>query len=317
MGYLLRTAVVVAACSVATAGYAARELVIGGGSITGIYYQAALKICNVVNLHGGGDYRCAARPALGSVFNINAVERGLLDFGICQSDRNWDATNGKGEWAKRGPIEGLRSVFGMYPETVLLVARADSGVQSVTDLKGKRVNLGNPGSGQRGNAEDVLRLYGIDREKDIRAEGLSQSEASRALVDGEIDAFFYTVGNPSMAVDEPSRSIAIRLIPIDSAAIRSFVSENPYYAMAVVPPGTYRGVERPVETLAVKATLVTRAELDEQIVYDVVRSVFENLDGIKASHAAFRDLEPVSMLQGLSAPLHPGAIRYYREQGWL
>ena len=302
---------------IAAPAHAARDLLIGGGSVTGVYYQVALHVCNVLNQHSGDKYNCVGRPALGSVFNINAVNRGLLDFGVAQSDSNWQATNGTADWEKKGPVEKLRSVFSMHPETVLLVTRPDTGIAEVADLKGKRVNIGNPGSGQRGNAEDVLRIYGIDQEKDINAEGLQQGDASRALVDKKIDAFFYTAGNPNAAIEEPAQSTDISILPLNSEGIKDFISDRPYYLMTSIQPGTYRGIDEPVETYATKATVVTSADLEEEVVYDVVKIVFENLDEIKSSYPAFKHLTPESMLEGLSAPLHPGAEKYYKEMGWM
>jgi len=298
-----------------TPAKAGQDILIGGGSVTGVYYQVALNVCNLLNKYSGDKYNCVGRPALGSVFNIRAVKRTLLDFGVAQSDRNFQAFRGQGDW-QGAPMEDLRSVFSMHPETVLLVTRADSGINSVPDLKGNTVNIGNPGSGQRGNAEDVLRLYGIDKDNDIDSQGLQQQEASRALVDKKIDAFFYTVGNPSAAIEEPANSTDIKIIPINDAGIYGFVDERPYYVMTEIPAGTYKGVDENVETYAVTATVVTSASASEEMVYDLVKTVFENLDELKTTHAAFRVLEPKAMLKGLTAPFHPGAEKYYKERGW-
>ena len=304
-----------AATFAGTPAKAGQDILIGGGSVTGVYYQVALNVCNLLNKHAGDKYNCVGRPALGSVFNIRAVKRTLLDFGVAQSDRNFEAFRGRGDW-EGNAMEDLRSVFSMHPETVLLVTRADTGINSVWDLKGKTVNIGNPGSGQRGNAEDVLRLYGIDKDNDIDAQGLQQQEASRALVDQKIDAFFYTVGNPSAAIEAPANSTQIKIISINDAAIYGFVDERPYYVMTTIPAGTYKGVDEDVETYAVTATVVTSASASEEMVYDAVKTVFENLDELKATHAAFRVLEPKSMLMGLTAPFHKGALKYYEERGW-
>ena len=312
---LAATVALTAGTFVWTPAKAGQDILIGGGSATGVYYQVALNVCNLLNKHAGDKYNCVGRPALGSVFNIRAVKRTLLDFGVAQSDRNFEAFRGRGDWEGK-PMEDLRSVFSMHPETVLLVTRADTGINSVSDLKGKTVNIGNPGSGQRGNAEDVLRLYGIDKDNDIDAQGLQQQEASRALVDQKIDAFFYTVGNPSAAIEEPANSTQIKIISINDAAIYGFVDERPYYVMTVIPAGTYKGVDEDVETYAVTATVVTSASASEEMVYDTVKTVFENLDELKATHAAFRVLEPKAMLKGLTAPLHKGAEKYYKERGW-
>ncbi len=295
---------------------AAQDILFGGAAITGVYYQVALQISALMNRHAGADYNYVGRPTGGSVFNINALERGAFDFGVAQSDRNWQAYNGSADWDGK-PVTKLRSVFSMHPETVMLVTRKDTGIKKVEDIKGKRVNIGNPGSGQRGNAEDVMRIYGIDQNRDIRAEGLQQTEASRALVDRKIDAFFYTVGNPSATIEEPATSVDIVMVPINSPAIKEFAESLPYYIITRIPAGTYHGVKEDIETYAVTATVVTSADVADDVVYDMVKTVFENLEELKASHAAFRYLDPKEMLGGLSAPFHPGALKYYQEKGWM
>lgn len=292
-------------------------LVVGGGSTTGVYYQVALNVCKLVNekLAPKG-YNCIGRPALGSVFNINAIKRGLLNYGVAQSDRVFQAYNGKGSW-DGNPYEGLRTVFSVHPETVMLVTRKDTGIKSVADLKGRRVNIGNPGSGQRGNAEDILRLTGIDKDKDLQAEGLQQNEANRALVDKKIDAFFYTVGNPWGGGLEIANSTEISMVPLNSDAIKKFVEGNPYYVLTDIPGGIYKGVDNDVPTYAVKATFITGASESEEEVYNVVKTVFDNLDRLRKLHPAFKLLQPKDMLKGLAAPMHPGAIHFYKEKGWL
>ncbi|PTN33313.1 TAXI family TRAP transporter solute-binding subunit [Desulfonatronum sp. SC1] len=295
---------------------AKQDILFGGASITGVYYQVALQISNMMNKHMGGEYNYIGRPTGGSVFNINALDRGAFDFAVAQSDRNFQGYNGTADWEGK-PVTGLRSVFSMHPETVMLVTRKDTGITTVESLKGKRVNIGNPGSGQRGNAEDVLRMYGLDFNTDFRAEALQQHEASRALVDRNIDAFFYTVGNPSAAIEEPAQSVDLDMVPLNSDAVKAFVAEHPFYITTSIPAGTYRGIDRDIETYAVTATVVTNDSVSEQVVYDMVKTVFDNLDELRASHAAFRNLNPEEMLQGLSAPLHPGAEKYYKEKGWM
>ena len=292
-------------------------LVVGGGSTTGVYYQVALNVCKIVNDKlGGKGYNCIGRPALGSVFNINAIKRGLLNYGVAQSDRVWQAANGTANW-KGKPQKNLRTVFSAHPETVMIVTRADTGIKSIADLKGKRVNIGNPGSGQRGNALDVLRLSGIDKDKDIKAEGLQQHEANRALVDKKIDAFFYTVGNPWGGGLEIANSTAIRMIPVNTAPIQKLVKDNSYYVMTAIPGGIYKGVDKDVPTYAVKATFVTGDKEPADQVYQVVKTIFENLDTLRGLHPAFKILNPKDMLKGLSAPMHPGAVKYYKEKGLM
>lgn len=293
---------------------AADGILFGGGSESGVYYQAARGMCRILESRVPEAPDCRGRPTPGSVFNIDAVSRGLLTFGIAQSDRNWQATHGTKEWENRGPVKGLRSVFSLHSETVLLVAREASGITSVGDLRGKRVNIGNPGSGQRGNAEDVLRIYGIDR-AEILALELQQRDASRALTDAKIDAFIYTVGNPSDAVEAPAANVRVRIVPLDSPGIRALVDEQPYYSMTTIRAGTYSGMDEAVETFALKATVVTSADTPEPLVYSLTRSVFENLAELRAAHPSLGELRPEGMLEGLSAPLHPGARRYFVEAG--
>ena len=296
---------------------AQKFLVVGGGSTTGVYYQVALNVCKIINDKiGSKGYNCIGRPALGSVFNINAIKRGLLNYGVAQSDRVWQAANGTKNW-KGKPQTNLRTVFSAHPETVMIVTRKDTGIKSIADLKGKRVNIGNPGSGQRGNALDVLRLSGIDKDKDIQAEGLQQHEANRALVDKKIDAFFYTVGNPWGGGLEIANSTSISMVPVNTPAIQKLVADNSYYVMTAIPGGIYKGVDKDVPTYAVKATFVTGDKEPADQVYEVVKTIFENLDTLRALHPAFKILNPKDMLKGLSAPMHPGAVKYYKEKGWM
>lgn len=292
-----------------------RDILIGGGSVTGVYYQVALQTCALMNKYSGDSYNCVGRPALGSVFNVNAVNRGLLDFGVAQSDINYKAYKGEGEW-DGSPVENLRSVFSAHPEATLVVTRDDTGIKSIGDLKGKTVNIGNPGSGQRTVSMSMLPLYGIDPEADINAEGLQQGEASRALVDQKIDAFIYVVGVPSAAIEEPANSTDIDILDVNSDAVKEYISDKPYYVMAKYPDGVFKGVDA-FETYAVKATVITSSEVDEQVVYDYVKTVFENLEELKGTHAAFKILAPEDMLGGLSAPLHDGAVKYYKERGLM
>ena len=289
---------------------------IGGGSVTGIYYQVAVGVCRLVKEQlGSQGYTCSGQMALGSVTNIKAMSQGWHHFAVAQSDINWQAYNGKGKWKGR-PYEGLRSVFSIHAETVMLVARADAGITSVRDLRGKRVNMGNPGSGTRKNAVDVLRTYGMDW-SDISDRELEPQEAARALTRGKIDAFFFTVGNPWGKGQKLAKRVKIRMVPIDSPGIKQFVADKPYYVITAIPGGIYSGVDKDVPTFGVKATLVTSEKQSEEKVYNVVKTVFENLDRFRNMHPAFASIQPEDMLKELSAPLHPGALRYYKEKGWM
>lgn len=297
-----------------------RFVTIGTGGVTGVYYPTGGAISRMVNeKRQEYNLRMTVESTAGSVFNVNALMNGDLEFGIVQSDRQYQAMKGLKEWKGR-PQEKLRSVFSIHPETVSIVAAADSGIRSVADLRGKVVNIGNPGSGQRGNSIDLLRAAGIDYEKDLQAEGLKAAESAGMLQDGRIDAFFYTVGHPNGSLKEAAAGTRrVWFVPVDEEIVDKLTSRFPYYAPAVIPVEFYPGVEnqQDVPTFGVKATLCTSADVPEDIVYYVVKEVFENLEKFKKLHPAYTVLTREGMLQGLSAPMHPGAERYFKEVGLL
>lgn len=299
----------------ARAAAAPQGLTIAGGSPAGVYYIFAERTCDLINAKLPDRYRCHGRSTLGSVFNIKAVSARVMQMGVAQSDQQFLAWRGEGQWGGNRP-KNLRSVLSLHLEYLYLMARADRGIKTVADLRGKRVNIGNPGSGHRQMAEDVLRLHGVDWRRDFQAEGFAQGVASQALIDGEIDAFFYSVGLAAPAIASPAAAVPVVLVPLDSEAVRNFVDARPFYLRAPIPGGIYAGIKADVPTYAVAATVITAAEVPEGMVYDLVRLVFENLDFYRGVHPAFSRLEPQRMLEGLSAPLHPGALRYYQERGW-
>jgi hypothetical protein len=263
--------------------------------------------------------RATVEATGGSVFNINAVLSGDLEFGVAQSDRQYQALNGLAEWADKGPQQDLRAVFSLHPEIVTLMAAVDAGVKSVTDLKGKRVNLGNPGSGTLQNAIDALTAVGIDHEKDIKPEGIKAAEAPGLLQDGRIDAFFYTVGHPSGAFKEATAGARkVLFVPLEGPGVDELIKAKPFYAKAVLPVmANYQGAANTedVNSFGVLTTLVTSAKVPDDVVYAITREVFENLDSFKSLHPAFATLTKESMLEGMSAPIHSGAMKYFKEAG--
>lgn len=290
---------------------------IGTGGITGVYYPTGGAIAKIVN-QKRKEYkiRCTVESTGGSVFNVNAIMAGDLEFGIVQSDRQYQAVKGLAEWEELGPQEKLRAVFSIHPESVTLVAAVDSGIKTIQDLKGKRVNIGNPGSGQRQNSIDALAANGIDYEKDLVAEGVKASEAPGLLQDGRLDAFFYTVGHPSGAFKEATAGrTRVRFIPVTGV---DKLLDKPYYAPSYIPLKYYPGAvneEEQVETFGVKATFVTSADVPDFVVYAITKEVFENFEDFKKLHPAYEVLTKEGMLQGLSAPIHEGAMKYYKEAG--
>jgi uncharacterized protein len=311
-----------ALCALITGGASAQEqnfVAIGTGGVTGVYYPAGGAICRLVN-RGRAEHgiRCGVESTGGSVYNINAVRSGELEFGVAQSDWQFHAMEGTSQFEEQGAFEGLRAVFSLHPEPFTVVARADAGVESFADLQGKRVNVGNPGSGQRGTMEVVMEAMGWTMDDFQLSSELQAAEQSQALCDNNIDAMVYTVGHPSGSIQEATTACDSVLVEVWNDEIESLVEERPYYRQATIPGGMYRGNDEDTTTFGVGATFVTSAEVPDDVVYEVTKAVFENLDQFKGLHPAFADLTAEEMVSdGLSAPIHPGAERYYREAGLI
>lgn len=297
-----------------------RFVTIGSGDTTGVYYPVGAIIAALVNeKRGEHGIRATVESTRGSVFNINAIAAGYLELGLAQSDKQYQAVSGLNEWAQKGPQDSLRSVFSLHHETVNLVAATDAGIRTLADLKGKRVNLGNPGSGQYQNALDALRAAGLDPKADVILETSRATEAPRLLQDQRIDAFFCTLGHPSgtlkKAVSGPRK---VRFVPITGPGVERLVAEQGYYVKTRVPVAAfYAGAEGndDVETIGVVATLNASAQVPDEAVYQVTKAVFENFDAFRQKHPALAGLRKEEMLSGLAAPLHPGAMRYFKEAG--
>jgi len=290
---------------------------IGTGGVTGVYYPAGGAISKIVNKkYDEYNLKVTVESTGGSVFNVNAILAGDLEFGMVQSDRQAQAWEGTDEWADKGPQKDLRAVFSLHPESVTLLAAVDAGINTIDDLRGKIVNIGNPGSGNRGNAIDALENAGINWETDIQAEGLKASEAAKMLQDGRIDAYFYTVGHPSGSYKEATAGTRkVKFIPIEN--VDDLLAKFSYYAKSYIPAAYYPNAANTTDTntYGVKATFCTSANVSDDVVYAITKEVFENLDDFKALHPAFGTLTKESMLEGLTAPIHDGAMRYYKEAG--
>ncbi|MGO2008267.1 TAXI family TRAP transporter solute-binding subunit [Vreelandella alkaliphila] len=294
-----------------------RFITIGTGGQTGVYYVVGQSICRLVNRLEDADIKCNAPSTGGSVANINGIKSGELDMGVAQSDVQYQAYNGTGNFEGEA-YEDLRAVFRVHGEPLTILARADANINSLDDLEGKRVNIGNPGSGQRNTMEVVMGAKGWTEDSFSLASQLDAAEMAAALADNNIDAMAYVVGHPNGAIQEATTTVDSRLVPLNDETVQGIVDEFPYYSMSVIPGGLYKGNDEDVETFGVAATFVTTAETDEDIIYQTVKAVFDNFDRFKRLHPAFENLDPEDMVtSGLSAPLHEGAARYYREQGWI
>ncbi|GAB3528503.1 TAXI family TRAP transporter solute-binding subunit [Photobacterium alginatilyticum] len=290
-------------------------ITIGTGGVTGVYYPTGGAICRLVNkdrdAHG---IRCSVESTGGSIYNINTIRAGELDLGIAQSDWQYHAYNGTSKFADNGPFKSLRAVFSIHPEPFTVVARADSGIKTFTDLKGKRVNIGNPGSGQRGTMEVLMKTLGWTNKDFALVSELKASEQSKALCDNKIDAMIYTVGHPSGAIKEATTSCDSVIVEVAGPVVDKLIAENDFYRVATVPGGMYKGSANDVKTFGVGATFVSSAQTDKALIYQVVKSVFTNFDTFRKLHPAFANLKKEEMVKdGLSAPLHDGAKQYYQE----
>jgi uncharacterized protein len=256
--------------------------------------------------------RCSVESTGGSVFNINAINSGEQEFGLAQSDVQFNGVKGLAQF-KDKPSGDLRAIFSVHPEPFTVLARKEANVTKFEDFKGKRFNIGNPGSGTQASMDELLKQMGWKRSDFSLAAELKADEQGTALCDNKIDGFFYGVGHPSAAIQDPTTACGAKLVPVDE-----LVKKNPYYAKATIPGGMYANNPNPTETYGVLATMVTSAKVPDATVYALVKAVFENFDEFKKLHPAFANLDPKKMVKdGLSAPLHPGAVKYYKEKGWM
>jgi hypothetical protein len=321
----LAVAVALAAATIAggafsTSAVAQQKFVtIGTGGVTGVYYAAGGAICRLVNKdrakHG---IRCSVESTGGSVFNVNTIKAGELDMGFSQSDVQYNAVKGLGAFKDAGPWGDERAVFSVHPEPFTILARKEANVKGFADFKGKRFNVGNPGSGTRASLEELLVALGWKLSDFSLASELKADEHGPALCDGKIDGFFYGVGHPSANIQDPTTSCGAKLVSLTGPAIDKLIADRPYYAKATIPGGLYPNNAEATTTYGVLATVVSSAKVPAETVYQVVKAVFDNFEEFKKLHPALANLKPENMItDGNSAPLHEGAVRYYREKGWV
>ncbi len=298
---------------------ATKFISIGTGGVTGVYYPTGGAICRLVNknrkVHG---FRCSVESTGGSVYNINTVRAGELEFGVAQSDWQYHAYHGTSKFKDQGKFEDLRSVFSVHAEPVTVLARGDAGIKNIDDIKGKRLNIGNAGSGTRATWEVLEAALGWQRSDLKLAAGMKSAETSQALCDNKLDAYFWLVGHPSALTQESVSSCNAVIVNVTGSAIDKLVEENSFYRHATIPGGMYPGNPDDVKTFGVGATFVTSAQVPEAVVYEVAKAVLGNLDAFRKLHPAFANLKAEEMIRdSLSAPLHDGAVKAYKELGLM
>ena len=292
---------------------------IGTGGVTGVYYAAGGAICRLMNKerakHG---IRCSVESTGGSVYNVNTIKAGELDFGVAQSDVQFYALKGINQFKDGGAHADLRAVFSVYPEALTVLARKESGVKKFEDFKGKRFNVGNPGSGTRDTVMKLLATLGMKTGDFSLTSELKPDEHGAALCDNKIDGFAYVVGSPAANIQDPTTTCGAKLVSIAGPAVDKLIKDYPYFAAVTIPGGMYPGNPDAVKTFGVMASFVSSAKVPDNVVYAMVSAVFDNFEEFKKLHPAFANLDPKDMISsGMSAPLHPGAVKYYKEKGWM
>ena len=292
---------------------------IGTGGVTGVYYAAGGAICRLMNKerakHG---IRCSVESTGGSVYNVNTIKGGELDFGVAQSDVQFNAVKGLAQFKEGGAHGDLRAVFAVYPEPLTVLARKEANVKKFEDFKGKRFNVGNPGSGTRDTINTLMAAMGMKTSDFSLTSELKPDEHGAALCDNKIDGFGFVVGSPAANIQDPTTTCGAKLVNITGPAVDKLVKDLPYFATATIPGGVYPNNPDAVKTFGVVASFVTSAKVPDAVVYAMVSAVFDNFDEFKKLHPAFANLNPKEMISsGMSAPLHSGAVKYYKEKGWM
>jgi TRAP transporter TAXI family solute receptor len=292
-------------------------IIIGTGTLMGVYYPAGGAICRIVNKERRTlGIRCAVEATQGSIYNVEALEQAEVDLSIIQSDWQEHVYNGTGIFGSKGRYEKLRHVFALHNEAITVIVTKSSKINKFDDIRGHIVNFGPEGSGIRSTMEDVMKAKGWKKTDFQGVSELPFAEQPKALCNGNIDVMVLATGHPNGLVQEASTMCEVKILDVNDDTIKKFVAGNPQFSTAVIPGGLYAGIPNDVHTFGVRATLVTSSELSDYIVYNVTKIVFDNLKAFKAMHPVFADLDPIKMAtEGRTAPYHPGAFKYYREVG--
>ncbi len=293
---------------------------IGTGGTAGTYYPIGGLIANAISATGENGVEGLVATAVssnGSVANINAIQSGASESGFSQSDVAYWAHSGTGLYDGKPKVEDLRLIATLYPETLHIVARADAGIKSVADLKGKRVSIDEPGSGTIVDARLVLAAYGLS-EKDISPEYLKPGPSGEKMRDGALDAFFFVGGFPAGAITELAASTKITLVPVSGAEAEKLIADNQFFAVNTVPAETYTGVGE-MQTISVAAQWVTSAKQSDDLVYNITKSLWSDgtRKALDAGHAKGKQITLENAVKSAGIPFHPGAEKFYKEAGVL
>lgn len=287
---------------------------IATGGTGGTYYPLGGAMAKIFNEHIEG-VTANAQSTGASVENIGLVSSGETEVAFVQNDVTYYAWTGTESFADKDKITNIRGMAMLYPEVVQIIATKDSGIKSVEDLKGKKVAVGAPGSGTEVNARQILAEHNITYNDLGKADYLSFAEAADQLKDKQIDAAFVTAAVPTSAVTEVTQTADIVVVPVESSKISSLIEKYPFYTEVTIPANSYKGQTTDVITPAVMAMLVVPEDLDEDLVYNMTKQLFEQRQVIIDTHDRGNDIKLETALAGMPIDVHPGAQRYYNEKG--
>ncbi len=291
-------------------GLSTVEINIGTGGTTGTYYGFCNTVATTLNEKLGANLKVMSSGA--SKANILDIDDGIVDMAIVQNDVMDYAYKGTSLFESDGKFTSFSTLGAVYAEVCQVIARADSGIKTVADLKGKKVSVGDSGSGVEFNAQQILGAYKITFE-DINKQNLSFQASADALKDGKIDAFFCTAGAPTVAITDLATTTDIVIVEIDDEHLAGLQSKYGFYAEYKIPAGTYKGVDADATTVAVKATFIVSNDLSEQVVYELTKAIYENKD--EYAHDKAKEMTLEYAVSSISVPFHPGAEKYFREVG--
>ena len=291
-----------------------KNYILATGGTSGTYYPFGGAIANIWNTKIE-NMNVTAQATGASAENLRLISNGDAEFATVQNDVMDYAYRGSDMFAGQ-KLPNLASIGTLYPEVVQIAASKTSGIKSIADLRGKRVSVGDAGSGVEFNAKQILEGYGLTFD-DIKKNNLSFKESAEGLQNGTLDACFVTAGVPNSALQELAFTAGLELIPVGGAEADSICSKYSFYTKTTIPAGTYKGTDVDTEALAIKATLAVNANLDEATVYEMTKALFENLDELGSAHAKGKEVSAKSAVTGISVLFHPGAAKYFKEIGVL
>jgi hypothetical protein len=312
MKILLKSAIFISVLNL----YSSDFITLGTGAVSGTYYPTGKNICKFVNRYKKDtNIRCSVEATEGSISNINSIENNELDFAIVQSDILYNASKGFKTF-ENNKQKNIKSVMAIYPELFTLLVSKESNITKIEDIKNKKINIGNIGSGNEVTTLQLLDILNI-KTTEFKPSRLDSQELPDALINKKIDGYFYMVGHPASNIKEATNNIDAKIIQIDGKFINKLITDNPYFIKSYIKGGLYKNNPNNIKTFGVKAVLVVNKNISDYVVYNLVKAILKNFEEFKLLHPSYNNITKKSLLEGISAPLHKGAIKYYKEIGLI